>query len=52
LFDKVNKETQEDTWYEFNDIWVREFDRAEIPQECFGGEESSYGGSWSNNNQK
>ena len=31
-------------WFEFNDIWVREFDTANIPDECFGGEEKF---SWS-----
>ena len=32
-------------WYEFNDIYVREFDPAEIPTETFGGEETAYGSS-------
>lgn len=29
-------------WYEFNDIYVRDFDPVEIPTECFGGEETSF----------
>ena len=29
-------------WYEFNDIYVRDFDSAEIPVETFGGEETYY----------
>ena len=49
---KVDKETQEDIWYEFNDIWVREFDKNEIPQECFGGEETSYTSGWNAVNTK
>ena len=32
-----------DKWYEFNDIWVRDFDAAEIPAETFGGEETMGG---------
>ena len=40
-----------DRWYEFNDIYVREFDSAEVPQECFGGEET-YGSGFNNNGQK
>lgn len=31
-------------WFEFNDVWVKEFDTADIPDECFGGEEKF---SWS-----
>ena len=29
-------------WYEFNDIFVRDFDPVELPAETFGGEETSY----------
>jgi hypothetical protein len=36
-----NKE-ESDNWFEFNDIWVRDFDPAEIPSECFGGEETGF----------
>ena len=38
----LRKEEGRDKWYEFNDIWVRDFDEAEIPSECFGGEEQSF----------
>lgn len=31
-------------WFEFNDIWVKEFNPNDIPDECFGGEEKF---SWS-----
>jgi ubiquitin carboxyl-terminal hydrolase 9/24 len=31
-------------WFEFNDVWVKDFDSADIPDECFGGEEKF---SWS-----
>ena len=31
-----------DKWYEFNDIYVRDWDVSEIPAETFGGEETSY----------
>lgn len=42
-----------DKWNEFNDIWVRDFDPAEIPTECFGGEETSYSSNmWSNQSSK
>mmetsp|Transcript_15510 Transcript_15510/g.21016 ORF Transcript_15510/g.21016 Transcript_15510/m.21016 type:complete len:159 (+) Transcript_15510:2140-2616(+) len=30
-------------WYEFNDIYVRDFEPVEIPTETFGGEETAYG---------
>lgn len=33
-------------WYEFNDTMVRDFDKAEIPSECYGGVEQSMG--WGN----
>lgn len=49
------RQEQEGTakWYEFNDIFVREFDPAEIPTETFGGEETNFsGGNFNNNNQK
>lgn len=26
-------------WFEFNDVWVKEFSQDDIPDECFGGEE-------------
>lgn len=29
-------------WYEFNDIWVRDFDANDIASECYGGEETAY----------
>ncbi|CEG37299.1 ubiquitin domain containing protein [Plasmopara halstedii] len=29
-------------WYEFNDKLVKPFDPAQIPEECFGGEESAH----------
>ena len=32
-----------DKWYEFNDMYVNEFDHREIPQETFGGEETAFG---------
>jgi hypothetical protein len=35
-------EEGKERWYEFNDIWVRDFDPEEIPSECFGGEEQSF----------
>jgi len=43
---------ESDKWYEFNDIWVRDFDPAEIPTECFGGEETSFQSQahWNNTN--
>ena len=31
-------------WYEFNDIWIKEFNPEDMPDECFGGEEKF---SWS-----
>ena len=31
-------------WFEFNDVWVREFNPADMSDECFGGEEKF---SWS-----
>ena len=31
-------------WYEFNDIWIKEFNPDDIPDECYGGEEKF---SWS-----
>lgn len=34
-------------WFEFNDTYVSEFDEEEIPEECFGGEES-WGSSFMN----
>ena len=37
-------------WYEFNDIYVRDFDAAEIPVETFGGEETSYQAGFGANN--
>jgi ubiquitin carboxyl-terminal hydrolase 34 len=30
-------------WYEFNDTFVRDFDKNEIPNECYGGVEQSVG---------
>ena len=42
-----NKDT--DKWYEFNDIWVRDFDHTEIPAETFGGEETAYNNGFGNN---
>ena len=38
----LRKEEGREKWYEFNDIWVRDFDEAEIPSECFGGEEQAF----------
>lgn len=37
------KEQENDTekWYEFNDTVVRDFDKSEIPSECFGGFEQT-----------
>ena len=32
-------EHQKEKWYEFNDTLVRDFDKADIPNECFGGVE-------------
>lgn len=32
-----------DKWYEFNDNIVRDFDISELPQECFGGEDTTSG---------
>ena len=32
---------QPEKWYEFNDTLVRDFDKSEIPSECFGGVESN-----------
>ena len=32
------QEADTDTWIEFNDAFVREFDKTQIPNECFGGE--------------
>jgi ubiquitin carboxyl-terminal hydrolase 9/24 len=38
-----------DKWFEFNDVWVRDFDPSEIPAECYGGEETAYSQSqWGN----
>jgi ubiquitin C-terminal hydrolase len=30
---------QQEKWFEFNDTMVRDFDKSEIPSECFGGVE-------------
>lgn len=37
-----------DKWYEFNDMYVRDFDQVEIPAETYGGEETSYGNGFGN----
>lgn len=37
------KSSTGEKWYEFNDHLVRDFDPAELPNECFGGEESYLG---------
>lgn len=40
-------------WYEFNDIWVKDFDPSEIPTECYGGEETAYSSNaWGNSQQQ
>lgn len=36
-------EASNEQWYEFNDTLVRDFDKNEIPSECFGGVEPSVG---------
>lgn len=38
-----------DQWFEFNDIWVREFDKNDLANECYGGEETMNFGNWSKN---
>ena len=50
----LRKEEGREKWYEFNDIWVRDFDEAEIPSECFGGEEQSFsqGQLWGHQQQR
>jgi len=40
--DRHTPEGQQEKWYEFNDHIVREFDPADIPAECFGGEDQSF----------
>ena len=39
----ADQKGQEEKWYEFNDNVVRDFDVADLPNECFGGEEFSSG---------
>lgn len=36
----IKDRDQKDKWYEFNDQIVRDFDPADIPNECYGGEDS------------
>ena len=38
---EVFEREQPEKWYEFNDTLVRDFDKSEIPAECFGGVESN-----------
>ena len=38
--------TENEQWFEFNDIWVREFDKSDLASECFGGEETLNFGNW------
>lgn len=38
------REAMPKNWFEFNDIWIKEFNPDDIPDECFGGEEKF---SWS-----
>ena len=39
----ADKERGDGKWYEFNDHLVRDFDTADIAQECFGGEDTFQG---------
>jgi hypothetical protein len=41
--------TEQEQWFEFNDIWVREFDKGDLANECYGGEETFNYGNWSKN---
>lgn len=41
--------TEQEQWFEFNDIWVREFDKNDLANECYGGEETLNFGNWSKN---
>lgn len=43
-----DKQGSEEKWYEFNDNVVRDFDVADLPNECFGGEEFYSGPGMSN----
>lgn len=43
-FIKEQQDENSNKWYEFNDAYVREFDAADIPGECFGGEDTSFTG--------
>lgn len=37
-------ESDPDRWYEFNDIWVSDFESKDIAKQCYGGEETyNYG---------
>lgn len=36
-------------WYEFNDTYVKEFDKADIAGEAFGGEERAFTSFYSSN---
>ena len=44
----ADKQGAEEKWYEFNDNVVRDFDVADLPNECFGGEEFYSGPGMSN----
>jgi len=41
--ERFQDSAQPEKWYEFNDTLVRDFEKAEIPSECFGGVEQSPG---------